>query len=350
MSSRLPFPYHWVPGVWRVWLAKRLFRPHVRGVRSQPNRSPRTYADGEVDRILDDGFSTADQEGWSWPDKKSCALILSHDTDSVGQERGIELLCQLAKRKGLRSCFSFVGKDLQSYRPLIRDLVKEGFEVALHDIAHDNLIAFLSEDEIIARLRPVMDLARELGMKGFRSPSWYVSPAFWAALEKTGFSYDMSALDSWPFFHPSQNYGVRTFRPFMVGGLVVLPNTIPFEMPWLADIPLSQTFPFWRPKLDLICQEGGLVMFNAHPDQWYCGNSKAVAELERCLDHVLETHHPATLMPHQLSQYVRETFGRGACVDLGGAPPVRAPRCSEKPSRKMGNGANPFIQLGDERR
>ena len=71
----------------------------------------------------------------------------------------------------------------------------------------------------------------EHGIEGFRSPSWYTSPQLWRALKRMGFCYDMSVVDSWPFFDRSRNFGVASIFPFRYGGLTIVPNTISYDGP-----------------------------------------------------------------------------------------------------------------------
>jgi len=303
VTAALPFPYHWVPGHLRTWIANRLFKANVAAARQDPGRIPATYCDNRADRLL--AAPVPPEHRWTWPGGKGCAMVLSHDTDTAGQSAGIALLTGVADKRKIRSTISFVGSYLFHYESLIAELSGRGFDVALHDVKHDNRIAFLDKEQIKARLQPAVAMRERFHLSGFRSPSWYTSLNLWGALTELGFLYDMSVLDTWSFFQHQRNYGVATFYPFMVNNLVIFPNTIPFEMPWMFGYKPDDTLSFWRPKFDFIARTGGLIMFNAHPDPWFCGNPRAADLFARCVDYVLEHCDPACLTAASLADHVR---------------------------------------------
>lgn len=242
------------------------------------------------------------------------------------------MLRNVAQKRGIKNTFSFVGRYLPQYAPLIHQLQSTGADVALHDVVHDNRIAFLPEEAIIERLSPTMEHVHRYNLTGFRSPSWYTSPALWSALGALGFLYDMSALDTWPFFSPKRNFGVCTFFPYMVGSLVVIPNTIPFETPWCCGYAVRHTLDFWKPKFDHVARSGGLIMFNAHPDRWYCGNRPAIEQLERCLDYILTTHDPATMTAAEAATHTLQMHRTGRTTELPGVPSISVPRHDTDPN------------------
>jgi len=343
VTTWLPFPYHWIPGSLRMRLANWLAKPNVQAVRADGSRRPTAYADNSADHLVASCYqATADLPVWSWPGGKRCALALSHDTDTAGQERGIDLLRRVAADCAMRSCFSFVGDCLDSYRGKADELLSGGCTIALHDMKHDNRIAFLAEDQIVERLRPAAPSMRALAIRGFRSPSWYTSRALWSALQMAGFDYDMSALDSWPLFDRTRNYGVASFFPYLVGDLAILPTTIPFEHLRTFGYRLEDALPFWRPKFDFIARSGGLILFNAHPDRWFSGNPTGAKALAACLDYILKNLDPACMTPDQVAEHTRQQRDGGAMIRLSGDPAVLAPRhrpdfLSTAPSRAERN-------------
>jgi len=147
-TCKLPFPYHWIPGDLRVLLARVFFQKTLAKL-TKEERDPRTHADNRTDLLCLNAFGRHDLNSWRWPNDKRCALVLSHDVDSARQETGIELLARVAEDRGIRATFSFVGKNLASYRSVLRRLRSAGHEIALHDRYHDNRIAFLAEDAIV---------------------------------------------------------------------------------------------------------------------------------------------------------------------------------------------------------
>ncbi|HYF36380.1 MAG TPA: hypothetical protein VD994_13885 [Prosthecobacter sp.] len=241
---------------------------------------------------------------------------------------------------------SFVGQFIDSYAPLISDLRRTGADIALHDIAHTNDIAFMDRSTIVERLKRAAEWRSAYGITGFRSPSWYVSAALWNALDVCGFSYDMSALDTWPFFSKESNHGVRTFLPFGVGNLVVLPNTIPFDdMPGIVGYKPEELFAFWKPKIDAIAASGGLIMLNAHPDKWLSGNPRMLDSLGVVLRYILDTHDPARMTAREVAEHFRSQRFRGAVIDIPGEPLLAVPVATAPGSSwSIADSDNPCIQ------
>lgn len=328
VSTKLFFPYHWVPGSIRMKASKLLFRSRILAARSGKNDLHNTsYVDNQTDHLIALlGLPAANGTSWQWPSGKKCALVLSHDTDSKGQKTGVRFMKMLAKDFNLVSTFAFVGDCMKHYRPLIEELRSAGHEIALHDATHDNRIAFKSVPEILNRLEPFMPMMRQYEIRGFRSPSWYTSEPLWTALEQLGFAYDMSVQDTWPLFDTARNYGTGSFFPFRVSQLVLVPNTVMFELPFYLSYPKEYTFDFWRPKLDRIAQAGGLIMFNAHPDRWFSGNKSAVTYLRKCVEYILTKYDPACLTAGLVQQHVMNELKRGAMRQIKGAPSVDIPQ------------------------
>jgi peptidoglycan/xylan/chitin deacetylase (PgdA/CDA1 family) len=340
VSSKWPFPYHWIPGDLRIILGRIFFSRNLKRLRLE-ERVPRSYADNRVDCMIQRALPAHGGPSWQWPDEFRCALVLSHDVDTSGQTRGIERLRKVAEARGIRSTFSFVGETLSHYHGLIDDLRGAGHEIGLHDRYHDNCVAFLTEDAIRERLEPLREQLETYGIKGFRSPSWYVSATLWCALRHVGFRYDMSALDNWPFFHPRRNYGVASLFPFLVDGLAVLPNTIPYDdMPRFSGYSLKQIMKFWKPKLDWVACNRGLIMLNAHPDRWWSGSAKAAETLGATIDYILERHAPARLRAIDVAEHAFRESSRRATIVLPGSPLVEVPRHGPHPMV-------PFTTLGN---
>lgn len=326
VTNRLPFPYHWIPGDLRLILARVIYRSTLKNLRSQ-QRAPDTYADNDTDLLAGQLVSAGDRGPfWGWPGDRRCALVVSHDVDTPGQRGGVEALRRVDEAHGLRGTFNFVGSDLGHYRSLIKELKAAGHEIGLHDLVHDNRIAFLSADQVVARLAPLRDQLDEFEIRGFRSPSWYTSGTLWQGLHRLGFSYDMSALDTWSFFSPDRNFGLASFFPAVVDDLVVVPNTIPFEVPWYFGLPRGQALAFWQPKLDAIASNGGLIMINAHPDPWWCGRPEALLSYGHCLTAAIRDHRPACVTAGEVADHARRQVSQGATLHLAGSPPVQIPR------------------------
>jgi peptidoglycan/xylan/chitin deacetylase (PgdA/CDA1 family) len=325
ITTRLPFPYHRIPACVRMRVRDAMVARWFGRLRGAP-RFPDYYADNGLDAVA----SAAGGAGpaWSWPEGHQCALMLSHDVDTGTEHEQVRAFADLARSLGLRSTFMFVGDHVGRYADLCHELLADGFEVGLHDVVHDNRIAWLGEDAVVDRLRPWLERWQgALGVRGFRSPSWYVSPALWRGLRRAGLGYDCSVQDTNMMQEGDRNVGAATYFPYMVGDLVVLPSTIPFdELPWAIGVEPSATATFWQAKIDHVAATGGVMVVNAHPSPWFCGNTAGRDALRTCLEQIVSRHAPWCATGRQIEAHVRREAERGAMATLTGEPPIGVPR------------------------
>lgn len=326
ITTRLPFPYHWIPGPVRIRLRDWLVGRSIARLASAP-RFPDLYAENGAD-VVNSRLGDGDRPRWAWPAGKRCALVVTQDVDTGGEHREVRALAETASTLGLRSTFMFVGQYMERYADLARDLRRDGFEIGLHDVVHDNRIAFQPAAAIRARLAPWLERWRdELGVRGFRSPSWYASPTLWDALADLGMTYDCSVQDTNALQEAHRTVGAATYYPYMRGPLVIVPATVPFdELPWSLGVSRAETPAFWRDKIDHVAANGGALVVNAHPSPWFCGTEEGRQALEACLREIVDRHQPWCATAGQLADHVRAEAARGAMRELPGDPVVRIPR------------------------
>lgn len=343
ITTRLPFPYHWIPGWLRLRVRDAMLTRWFRRLEGV-TRFPDYYAENGVDVVISRA-APAEAATWRWPEGHHCALMLSHDVDTGREHEQIRDFAELARSLGLRSTFMFVGSHIEAYADLCQELMADGFEIGLHDVLHDNRIAFLGEEEVVARLRPWLERWQDaLGVRGFRSPAWYVSPALWRGLRRAGVSYDCSVQDTNMMLEADRNVGAATYFPYLVGDLVVVPGTIPFdELPWALGVEPSATTAFWRAKIDHVATRGGVIVVNAHPSPWFCGNAAGRAALRTCLEQILGSHSPWCATGRQIDAHVRTEVERGAMLPLAGEPAITVPR-HRQPIPPEGLTANPVTR------
>ncbi len=282
--------------------------------------------DDATDRLVRSWLEDADTDAdWVWPGGRRCGLVITHDVNARHRHAGIRRLRRVDERLGLKATYAVVGSWLDAYDRLLRSLIRADHDLALHGLTHDSRSATRTVEAVADDLGPHARDLRRIGIRGYRSPAWQVSPNLWSGLDEAGFLYDMSALDVWPFFDDDGLHGVHTFMPFMVEDLVVLPTTVPFELPWAQGWGVRDTLAFWRDKIDRIAHRGGLLLVSASPEAWLTGNRQAAAAYERVLTYILESHHPACMTACQAALHVKTQVIRGAMADVPGAPRLRVP-------------------------
>ena len=249
-------------------------------------------------------------EEWpGWPDGKKFAFVLTHDVESrIGLEKARQL-ADLERAMGFRSSFNFIPEG--SYRTsanLREDLVKDGFEVGVHDLNHDGRL-YQSRREFTAKARKINGYLSEWKAVGFRS-GFMLSNLDWH--HELDIDYDMSTFDTDPF--EPQPYGRHTIFPFWVGrsngtsldpqplalnpcrsGYVELPYTLPQDST-LFLLLREETPEIWIRKLDWIAEHGGMALVNVHPDYCHFDNDRPskrtypVARYREFLEYVTERY------------------------------------------------------------
>ena len=204
--------------------------------------------------------------GWSWPEDKRFALVLTHDVESsAGVKRCAELM-DLERTLGVRSSFNFIPAGSYVTPPeLRRHMEGHGFEVGVHDLKHDGKL-YNSRGAFRANAQRINDYLRAWRAEGFRSGFMHHNLEW---LQDLDVSYDASTFDVDPF--EPQPDGVSTIFPFVVKQrgtsrkYVELPYTL-VQDSTLFFILRERTIDIWKRKLDWIAERGGMALLNTHPD------------------------------------------------------------------------------------
>lgn len=206
---------------------------------------------------------------WSgWPGGKRFAFALTHDVESpTGLARCRELM-KLESALGVRSSFNFIpAGPYHAPAGLREDLRCDGFEIGVHDLAHDGKL-FDSRAGFAAKAREINRWLEDWGAEGFRS-GFMLRNLDW--LHHLEISYDSSTFDTDPF--EPQPDGVGTIFPFWIAGpdrsertgYVELPYTVPQD--FTVFVLLGERGPdLWKAKVDWIAEHGGMVLLDTHPD------------------------------------------------------------------------------------
>jgi peptidoglycan/xylan/chitin deacetylase (PgdA/CDA1 family) len=219
-------------------------------------------------------------DGWpGWPDGKKFALVLTHDVERQAGLDKCRALLRLEQELGFRSSFNFVPEGSYKVPAQLREeLVRNGFEVGVHDLKHDGRL-YRSRREFRQRAARINRYLAEWGAVGFRS-AFMLRKLDW--LHELGIGYDASTFDTDPF--EPQPEGCQTIFPFWVPrptggsinhqrstvnsssrGYIELPYTLPQDFT-LFLLLCEKTTDIWRRKLDWIAEHGGMALIDTHPD------------------------------------------------------------------------------------
>jgi peptidoglycan/xylan/chitin deacetylase (PgdA/CDA1 family) len=168
-----------------------------------------------------------------WPDGADVAVSLTFDVDAesgwlgegdeytrrlstlsearYGVTRGLPRILDILGRTGAGATFYVPGDTAERHTEALREVVDAGYEIGHHGYLHlrsDAVSEELQRDEIE---RGLSALAECLGVtpRGYRSPSWELTPETFALLVEHGFAWDSSLMGD--------------DRPYVYEGLLELP-------------------------------------------------------------------------------------------------------------------------------
>jgi glycosyltransferase involved in cell wall biosynthesis len=212
------------------------------------------------------GKPPADWAGW--PGNKQFAVVLTHDIEGPGGLAKVRKLAELEMSLGFRSSFNFIPEGSYSVPPQLRDwLIRNGFEVGVHDLQHDGKL-YRSRASFEDKAARINEYVRDWNAQGFRS-GFMLRNLEW--IHQLNVRYDSSTFDTDPF--EPQPEAAGTIFPFWIPspdgssrpGYVELPYTLPQDS--TLFLLLAERSPaIWIRKLDWLAARGGMALVNVHPD------------------------------------------------------------------------------------
>ena len=215
-------------------------------------------------------------------------------------------ILDLLKRRGIPASFFIPGVIIDTYPALCERIVAEGHEVGHHGWTHVPPASLKPEEEEATLVRGTERIVQLTGVKprGYRSPSWDLSPVTLPLLLKYGFLYESSMMG-----HDHSPYRART------GDVVHLDRAMEFgpesplvEMPisWSLDdfphfeflrLPTSVTpglmnasgvLANWSDDFEYMrrTEEWGVLTYTCHP--YVIGRGHRMLMLEKLLDALVE--------------------------------------------------------------
>lgn len=257
-STWLPFPYQRVPGTVRLALSRWLM-----GSRAVPAHPP-------ADAFHRDDPTSATPS--PWPAGARAVLALSHDIDTHRGVAQVAPLLDMEESLGVRSTLFLPGEIAACRADAVRGWQARGFEIALHDVRHDNRLASLAEPDLERRLSEIARAATTFGMRGFRAPSLWMRAAIAARLPAP-LAYDSSFVSFRPTPRFTADRGLGTCHPFRVGQLWELPVSLPLDDDLLrAGVPREGRARALAGWVAAIAARGGVALHVDHVEPHLSGN------------------------------------------------------------------------------
>jgi peptidoglycan/xylan/chitin deacetylase (PgdA/CDA1 family) len=177
---------------------------------------------------------------------------------------------------------------------MLKKLLAERCEIALHGYNHDNKFPFLSKEEMKWKLDSLQDSIERYSIKGFRSPSLYRTPLMFDILGEF-FGWDSSVPDT------ELGKGCCSIFPFLKGKLLEIPLTLSMDssLIFLGKKP-EDILDDWKKKADLIYKIGGIITLTTHPERHFSANPKMLDVYNKILHHLTEDKKICFCLPKEL--------------------------------------------------
>lgn len=217
-----------------------------------------------------------------WPNRKTFALVLTHDVETQKMHCIIPRIADLEEKFGFRSSFNIVGSQIPENLNMFKELKTRGFEIGIHGW-HHNETAFNSRETFRESAQRIEECLETMEAVGIRFPLNLRQP-YW--MQTLKIEYDLSFFDTDPF-EPIPG-GAMSIWPFFIGKILELPATLTQDNT-LVNLLGEKTPRIWIQKVDFIKKYHGMALLNSHPDYLFDKNVWNIYEefLERM--HNMET-------------------------------------------------------------
>jgi peptidoglycan/xylan/chitin deacetylase (PgdA/CDA1 family) len=221
-----------------------------------------------------------------WPDGRRAATVISFDFDAeevwigedpanadrpgvlsqgtYGAKVALPAVLGLLERHGIRASFFVPGRVAERHPSRVEEILAAGHEIGHHGYTHTSptKLSRAEEEDELLRGREVLE---RLGarIRGYRSPSWDLSPNTLDLLRHHGFAYASNLMDD---IAPYRHEG---------SGIVELPiSWILDDAPhfwfdgatWTKKIStVGEVREIWRAEILGIREMGGLAIVTMHP-------------------------------------------------------------------------------------
>jgi peptidoglycan/xylan/chitin deacetylase (PgdA/CDA1 family) len=152
-----------------------------------------------------------------------------------GPRAGAPRLLALLKKYGIKSTWFVPGHTIETYPQACEAVLAAGHEIAHHGWTHrpPASLTRVEEEGELVRGNEAIRMLTGRAARGYRSPSWDLSPHSIGLLLKQGFLYDSSLMgDDYTPYYARQGDVIELEKPAVFGGETTL-----VEMPihWAAD-------------------------------------------------------------------------------------------------------------------
>ncbi len=218
-----------------------------------------------------------------------------------GARVGVPRVLETLDRFEAKATFFVPGHSADTWPALVAEMARRGHELGNHGYMHEvpNTLDADTERAVIRRGSDAIERAAGVRPRGFRSPSWDLSPNSLDILRDQGFVYDSSLMgDDFSLYRCRAGDVAHKDRAYTFGQ-----ETDLIEMPvhWILDdapyfqysyqtrtglTPASQVLEIWQDEFDFMYDRvpGGVFTLTMHPQ--IIGRGHRILMLERLLRHM----------------------------------------------------------------
>ena len=154
-----------------------------------------------------------------WPDTQTFFREYYHSDQPVGEIISLtERILKLFDENEISATFFFTGEIASYYPDLVKEIVKNGHEIASHNYLHKDYTKKNASEffENLKKSKNVLEILSGQKILGYRAPNSTVSSYMIHDLVQLGFTYDSSITPTRPFMGKFGDHTSAPLNPYQV--------------------------------------------------------------------------------------------------------------------------------------
>jgi peptidoglycan/xylan/chitin deacetylase (PgdA/CDA1 family) len=220
-----------------------------------------------------------------------------------GARVGVPRVLALLRKYNIKATWCVPGHTIETFPEEVKQVVKEGHEIAHHGYIHENITKLSREQEAKYMDMGIDAIKSVTGRKprGYRSPSWDYSQNTLDLLLERGFEWDSSLMgnDFTPYYLRKGDGPALLDKPYHFGEptkILEIPvswylDDFPVQeymgshVPWIMQDP-DAIYKRWTTIFDYMYENvpGGVLTLTTHPQT--IGRAHMIVMLEKVIQHI----------------------------------------------------------------
>ena len=149
-------------------------------------------------------FDVDAESGWLGEDPAYANRLSTLSEASYGPTRGLPRILDILSKHEVKATFYVPGDTAERHTEAVKRITDDGHEIGHHGYLHkrSDAIDAGQQREEIERGLEALQTTLDVTPKGYRSPSWELTPETFQLLKEHGFEWDSSLMgDDRPYLH-----------------------------------------------------------------------------------------------------------------------------------------------------